>query len=391
MRPLKRSRGASIVAVAMGAALLLFVTALPAYAVHTVTGVFPASAATTTNCQVTITGAGFAGITAVKFGAVPAASFTVDSTTQITATLPAGLAAGSQPITVEIGVDIQPVGGLPFSVVPGACPSVTSFNPLTGPVGSAVLITGTGFLGAAQVKFGNTVQALFTVNATGTLITTTVPAGVTGPVAIRVVNVLYGQGSSASLFTVTGTAVPTITSFTPTSGPVGTSVTINGTNFTGATSVSFNNVVATAGWTVNATGTQITGAIVPSAATDGPIRVVTPGGTAVSTTNFDVTGVSGAEHPRTVSLQLSGNRTLKVTGNVDATDGYANCEANVGVKIQKQKSGGWKTLTTLQTNSGGSYKGYVPAKSGTYRAKAPKVTLLNDAVCGGDRSPTKKF
>ena len=40
-------------------------------------------------------------------------------------------------------------------------------------------------------------------------------------------------------------AKPTITSFTPTFGPIGTSVTITGTNFTGATSVTFNGVSAT--------------------------------------------------------------------------------------------------------------------------------------------------
>src|SRR5207245_685954 len=37
-----------------------------------------------------------------------------------------------------------------------------------------------------------------------------------------------------------GTPAPTISSFSPTSGNVGTSVSIGGTNFTGATSVKFN-------------------------------------------------------------------------------------------------------------------------------------------------------
>src|SRR6266851_940226 len=41
-----------------------------------------------------------------------------------------------------------------------------------------------------------------------------------------------------------GTGAPTITGFSPTSGPVGTNVTINGTNFTGATAVMFNGVSA---------------------------------------------------------------------------------------------------------------------------------------------------
>jgi hypothetical protein len=37
---------------------------------------------------------------------------------------------------------------------------------------------------------------------------------------------------------------PTIKSFTPTSGPVGTEVTIKGTNLAGVTKVSFNKTVA---------------------------------------------------------------------------------------------------------------------------------------------------
>src|SRR5437867_2154718 len=41
-----------------------------------------------------------------------------------------------------------------------------------------------------------------------------------------------------------GSSAPTITSFTPTSGPVGSSVTLSGTNFTGATAVTFNGASA---------------------------------------------------------------------------------------------------------------------------------------------------
>src|SRR5437588_10714859 len=41
-----------------------------------------------------------------------------------------------------------------------------------------------------------------------------------------------------------GTPAPTISSFSPTSGGVGTTVTVNGTNFTGATSVKFNGQAA---------------------------------------------------------------------------------------------------------------------------------------------------
>lgn len=375
----------------LATALLLGLMANPASAVPTVTGYLPgtvsASSATNT-CQVAITGTEFVGVTNVRFfdgaAGVNSLSFVAESATQIVAQVPATALTG--PVTVFTTAAPGGVAGPSLTISgSGGCPTISSFTPLSGAVGTLVTVTGTNFTGASLVKFGAGTAGALTVTATS--LTATVPTGATtGP--IRVLNG-SGWGSSAQSFTVPS-GVPTISSFSPTSGPVGTSVTINGTNLTGATSVTFNNVAAAAGWTVNATGTQITGAIVPASATDGLIRVVTPGGTAVSATNFDVTGVGGAEHPRTVSFGVSGNKTLKVKGTVTATDGYANCEANVGVKIQKQKSGGWKTLTTLQTNDNGNYKGWVPEKSGKYRAKAPKVTLLNDAVCGKDTSPTKK-
>src|SRR5439155_7311158 len=85
------------------------------------------------------------------------------------------------------------------------------------------------------------------------------------------------------------TSPPTITSFTPASGPTGTSVTISGTNFTGATAVLFNGVSAS--FTVSsATAIQAT---VPAGATTGSLKVTTPGGTATSTSSFTVNTVSG--------------------------------------------------------------------------------------------------
>ena len=73
-------------------------------------------------------------------------------------------------------------------------------------------------------------------------------------------------------------AAPTITSFNPTSGPVGTSVTITGTGSQDASvvnDVEFNNVDAA--FTVNS-DTQIT-ATVPAGATDGNIEVTDSEGT----------------------------------------------------------------------------------------------------------------
>lgn len=81
---------------------------------------------------------------------------------------------------------------------------------------------------------------------------------------------------------------PAISDFSPLSGPVGTSVTINGSGFTGATGVSFNGTSVGAGKFTVVSDIQIT-ATVPSGASSGPISVTTPGGSATSPTDFTVT------------------------------------------------------------------------------------------------------
>jgi hypothetical protein len=70
----------------------------------------------------------------------------------------------------------------------------------------------------------------------------------------------------------------------PTSGDVGASIEILGTDLTGATSVTFNG--AAAAFTV-VSGTEIT-ATVPAGATSGTVEVVTPGGTLSSNVPFRV-------------------------------------------------------------------------------------------------------
>jgi subtilisin family serine protease len=83
-----------------------------------------------------------------------------------------------------------------------------------------------------------------------------------------------------------GTPAPTISSFSPTSGGVGTTVTINGTNFTGATSVKFNG--QSASFSV-LSSTQISTSV-PNCSSSGQISVTTAGGTATSPGSFSVTG-----------------------------------------------------------------------------------------------------
>jgi len=85
----------------------------------------------------------------------------------------------------------------------------------------------------------------------------------------------------------TGTTiiVPRITSFSPTSGPVGTVVTITGFGLKQTTEVTFGGVKATA-FTVDS-ATQVK-ATVPTGAKTGKIAITTPSGTATSASSFTV-------------------------------------------------------------------------------------------------------
>ncbi|RYZ45578.1 MAG: hypothetical protein EOP49_24975, partial [Sphingobacteriales bacterium] len=87
---------------------------------------------------VTIQGNFFAGVQSVSFGGIPAASFTVQSLTTISAIVGAG-GNGAVSVTTPRGMAI--LAG--FSMYPP--PVIYSLSPLSGPVGSTLVITGNNF------------------------------------------------------------------------------------------------------------------------------------------------------------------------------------------------------------------------------------------------------
>jgi type II secretory pathway pseudopilin PulG len=200
-----------------------------------------------------------------------------------------------------------------------AAPTVASFTPSAGPVGTSVALTGTNFTGATKVTFNGTNAPAFTV-VSATQITATVPAGATsGTVAVTTP---AGSGTSAGSFTVGATPAltPTVTSFSPASGAVGTAVILTGTNFTGATKVEFNGTSATAFTVVSAT--QIT-TVMPAGATSGMIAVTTPAGSGTSAASFTVSTTT----PKFWTLTVTTNTWDIITGlSVIRTDVIPNVD-----------------------------------------------------------------
>ena len=154
--------------------------------------------------------------------------------------------------------------------------------------------------------------------------------------------------------------VPTLTAFTPASGPVGTVVTLTGTGFTGATAVAFNG--AAAGFTVDS-GTQIT-AMVPAAASSGTIAVTTPSGTGTSVTSFTVTVPA---KPKIVKLKPAfGKRGATVTISGSGFGGADPVTSSVRF--------GGKKCTTYLSWSAAQIKCRVPATAKIGKVKVTVTT-----------------
>ena len=165
----------------------------------TVTGFTPTSGAVGTS--VTVTGTNLSSPTAVSFGGTAASAFSSSSSTQITATVPTGAASGVISVTTAGGTTMS---SATFTVTTSgtSAPTIASFTPISGPVGTSVIITGTNLTGATAVAFGATAATAFTVNS-ATQITATVPAGAaTGTISVTTAG---GTVASTGTFTVTTT------------------------------------------------------------------------------------------------------------------------------------------------------------------------------------------
>jgi len=271
----------------------------------TVTALSPANGPIAGGTVVTITGANFTGATAVKFGATPATTFTVNLPTQITATAPAG-SSGTVDVTVTTPSGTSPTGpadkfsyfGPPASIV------VASGTPQSTAVGTAF---------AAPLVV--TVLDASSNPVPGATVTFTAPA----------------SGASASL------SSPAVTNA---SGQTQVTATANNTSGAYSVSASVSGVVTPATFSLTNTASGATHFVVsaPSTATAGTAFNFTV--TALDQFNNTVTGYSGTAHftstdgqavlpadstltngvgTFSATLKTAGNQTLTATDTVTAS------------------------------------------------------------------------
>lgn len=216
--------------------------------------------------NVTINGRNFTDTTTLLFGGI-SASFSVQSATQMVASVPA--AAPSGPLTI-----LAPGGAYLTTSNFIVEPTIADFTPGSGPAGTTVTITGLNLTNnnatPPSVTF-NGVAAGVSESAFGQIVATA-PSSTTGPITVTTTD---GTNTSAMDYFYPAT----ITSFSPDRDPPGSKVTILGDNLTGATAVRFNGTLSFFE-VIDSTSIDAT---VPPGVTTGPISVETPAGISMST------------------------------------------------------------------------------------------------------------
>jgi hypothetical protein len=186
-----------------------------------------------------------------------------------------------------------------------AAPRIDSFDPPAGIVGTKVTIMGINFINVNAVLFNGTV-ATYTVQNESTIHALVPKGATTGTITV---STMGGSSTSRQRFTV---LVPEIESFTPISGPVGTRVTITGSNFIDVSEISFNGVPVID--VISSSLTQLV-VLVPEGASTGKVGVVTTSGTAYSKGRFTLTAGLSATSVATLSFADELQNSFKIYPN----------------------------------------------------------------------------
>lgn len=212
--------------------------------------------------EATITGSSFSNVkeeNIVRFNGLQA-QVTSATTKELHVTVPAGVSTGQ----ISLSVNGRAATGPVFQVTAAGTPIILSVSPRSGPKGSNVVINGKYFnvtASANTVRIGNTQATVLSGSATQLVIK--IPeAAVSGAITVTT----EGKTGTGPVFTVTsGTALPFITSITPSHALPGNNITIRGGNFTtNASAVSVNVTGGTSDFTTVSATAETVVATVPA-------------------------------------------------------------------------------------------------------------------------------
>lgn len=272
----------------------------------TVTSIAPNEGPTAGGQQVVITGTNLTAASSVKFAGTAG---TIQSVTETAITLLTPARATTGKVTVVVTTPGGTVTKENFYEY-FAPPTITTVAPVEGPVAGdqSVTITGTNLAGAS-VTFGTTAAPAPT-SSSATEIVVKTPAHSAGTVGVTVTHV---GGSATKPNAYRFAPLPDITGISPTAGPTGggQTVTINGTGFTGATSVTFDGASVT--FTVTS-DTAISATTNAHAAGLVDVIVTTAGGADTLAGTYRFAGTPDITSITPNAGRVSGGQTLTIAG-----------------------------------------------------------------------------
>jgi outer membrane protein assembly factor BamB len=170
--------------------------------------------------------------------------------------------------------------------------------------------------------------------------------------AVQLTGLAAGQGllvvpAGNGLAAYAAASAPVVSSFSPSSGPAGTSVTLAGSGFTGTTAVAFGG--APAAFSVLDDG-HLT-ATVPAGATSGPISVTTPAGTGTSSGSFTVTVPDFALAATPSSQSVVAGKAVAYTVTVTPSGGFAGSVSLSASGLPAGVTASFSPATTTSTST----------------------------------------
>ncbi|MBA4286002.1 MAG: peptidase, partial [Xanthomonadaceae bacterium] len=198
--------------------------------------------------------------------------------------------------------------------------AIFGFSPAQGPAGTRVTISGKGFSTVASqnaVRFNGVASGV--ISASTDRLVVTVPVSATS----GTISVTAPSGTAGSLdpFVVSAaSSAPAIAGFAPAYGGVGDQFSVSGTRFSTVIPDNQLTVGGSPAGIVAATSTSLS-ALVGASTRSGPLRLTTPGGSAVSQGSFTVLG-NGYRTADVGLLQLGSIGTAWTFNAADASKVY---------------------------------------------------------------------